>query len=77
MRGNKLSFLMNIDDLPLVLENAKVTMCAVDTSISYSFKLMEQINSAVNNLSNLKSWTAENNLPLNVTKINRKRLRNL
>ena len=77
MRGNKFYFLMNVDDHPLVLENAKVTMCVVDTSISYSSKLMEQINSAVNNLSNLKSWTAENKLPFNITNINRKRLGNL
>ena len=33
-----LLFLMYINDLPLSLDNAKVTMYADDTSISYSFK---------------------------------------
>ena len=57
------------DDLPLALDNAKVTMYADDTSISYSSKSVDEINSAINDdLSNLKEWLEGNKLSLNVTK---------
>ena len=52
-----LLFLIYINDLPLALDNAKVTMYADDTSISYSSKSVDEINSAINDdLSNLKLW---------------------
>ena len=64
-----LLFLIYINDLPLVLDNAKATMYADDTSISYSSKSVEAINSAINDdLSNLKLWLQTNMLSLNVTK---------
>ena len=39
---------MYINDLPLSLDNAKVTMYADDTSISYSSNSVDAINSAFN-----------------------------
>ena len=58
-----------INDLPLALDNAKVTMYADDTSISYSSKSVDEINSAINDdLSNLKLWLEGNKLSLYVTK---------
>ena len=60
---------MYINDLPLLLDNAKVTMYADDTSISYSSKSVDAINSAINDdLSNLKLWLEGNKLSLNVSK---------
>ena len=60
---------MYINDLPLSLDNAKVTMYADDTSISYSSKSDDSINSAINDdLSNLKLWLEGNKLSLNVSK---------
>ena len=56
-----LLFLMYINDLPLSLDNAKVTMYADDTSISHSSKSVDAINSAINDdLSNLKLWLEGN-----------------
>ena len=61
--------LMYINDLPLSLDNAKVTMYADDTSIFYSSKSVDAINSAINDdLSNLKLWLEGNKLSLNVSK---------
>ena len=60
---------MYINDLPLSLDNAKVTMYADDTSISYSSKSVDEINSAIlDDLSNLKLWLEGNELSLNVSK---------
>ena len=60
---------MYINDLPLSLDNAKVTMYADDTSISYSSRSVDAINSAINDdLSNLKLWLEGNKLSLNVSK---------
>ena len=60
---------MYINDLPLSLDNAKVTMYADDTSISYSSKSVHAINSAIlDDLSNLKLWLEGNKLSLNVSK---------
>ena len=60
---------MYINDVPLSLDNAKVTMYADDTSISYSSKSVDAINSAINDdLSNLKLWLEGNKLSLNVSK---------
>ena len=64
---------MYINDLPLSFDNAKVTMYADDTSISYSSKSVDAINSAINSainddLSNLKLWLGGNKLSLNVSK---------
>ena len=39
---------MYLNDFPLVLDNAKVTMYVDDTSISYSSNSVEAINSAIN-----------------------------
>ena len=64
-----LLFLMYINDLPLSLDNAKVTMYADDTSISYSSKSVDAISSAINDdLSNLKLCLEGNKLSLNVSK---------
>ena len=50
-----LLFLMYLNDLPLVLDNATVTMHADHTSTSHSSKSVDAINSAINNdLPNLK-----------------------
>ena len=44
-------------------------MYADDTSISYSSKSVDEINSAINDdLSNLKLWLEGNKLSINVTK---------
>ena len=60
---------MYLNDFPLVLDNAKVTMYADDTSIASSSKSVDAINSAINDdLSNLKLWLECNKLSLNVTK---------
>ena len=64
-----LLFLMYVNDLPLALDNAKVTMYADDTSIPYSSKSIDAINSAINDdLFNLKLWLEGNKLSLNVSK---------
>ena len=64
-----LLFLMYINDLPLSLDNAKVTMYADDTSISYSSKPVDAINPAINDdLSNLRLWLEGNKLSLNISK---------
>ena len=63
-----LLFLVYINDLPLSLDNAKVIMYADDTSISYSSKSVDAINSAINDdLSYLKLWLEGNKLSLNVS----------
>ena len=60
---------MYINELPLSLDNAKVTVYSDDTSISYSSKSVDAINSAINDdLSNLKLWLEGNKLSLNVSK---------
>ena len=64
-----LLFLMYINDLPLSLDNAKVTTYTDDTSISYSSKSVDAINSAINDdLSNLRLWLEGNKLSLSVSK---------
>ena len=64
-----LPFLTQINDLPLMLDNAKITMCADDTSIFYSSKSVDPINSVINDdLVNLKLWLEGNKLSQNVTK---------
>ena len=64
-----LLFLMHVNYLPLVLDNAKVTMYADDTSICYSSKSVDAINSAINDdFSNLQLWLEGNMLSLNVAK---------
>ena len=61
---------MYMNDPPLVPDNAMFTIYADDTSISYSSKSLEAINSAINDdLSNLKLWLEGNKLSLDVTKI--------
>ena len=58
---------MYVNDLPLSLDNAKVTMYADDTSISS--KSVDAINSAINDdFSNLKLWLEGNKLSLSVSK---------
>ena len=63
------SFSMYINDLALVLYNATVTMYANDTSISYSSKSVDAINSVINDdFSNLTLWLEGNKVSLNVMK---------
>ena len=56
-------------DLLFALKNCKVTMYADDTSISYSFKSIEDLTETLNNeLKCLKEWLQGNKLSLNEIK---------
>ena len=69
MKYGLLLFLIYINDLPFPLKEAKVTMYADDTSISYSSSSLEDVNRTLNSeLSLLKQWLLGNKLSLNILK---------
>ena len=64
-----LLFLVNMDDLPCIVKNSKVSMFADDTSIYHSSKNITQLNTALNEeLRRLDRWLQGNKLSLNVAK---------
>ena len=64
-----LLFFICINDLPISLKNSEVTMYADDTSISYSFKNIDELNETLNSdLYSLKQWLEGNKLSLDVIK---------
>ena len=62
-----LLFLIYINDLLFSLKNSEVTMYADDTSISYSFKNIDELDET---LDSLKQSLEGNKLSLNVIKLN-------
>ena len=64
-----LLFLIYINDLPFALQRTKVTMCADDTSISYSSRSVTDLSKTINSdLEDLSLWLQGNRLTLNVVK---------
>ena len=64
-----ISILIYINDLPVSLQNSQVTMCADNTTISYSSNNIDDLNDTLNrDLNCLKQWLRRNRLPLNVIK---------
>ena len=59
-----LLFLIYINDLPRALRNSKVTMYADDTSLSFAFKNIDDLNIFMNeDLNCLKDWLQGTNCP--------------
>ena len=64
-----LLFLLYINDLPKIIDNAKVYMHADDTSLSLQNHSMSQLNRDLNqDLEALDKWLRGNKLSLNVAK---------
>ena len=60
---------MYINDLPFSLKNSEETMYADDTSISYSSKIIDELNETLNSdLDSLKQWLEGNKLSPNIIK---------
>ena len=64
-----LLFLLYVNDMPLSLHDAKVTMYADDTSLAYASNSIDDITKAMNTeLENLKKWLHGNKLSVNIAK---------
>ena len=67
--GPFLFFLFYIHDLPLALHKCNLTMYANDTSISYAYQNVGELNTVINrDLDCLNKWLQGNKLSLNVVK---------